>query len=129
MSASLPLLANLLLLDHIHDLIRHPQALDIVPTHVTLRESEEFVAVGGRLHDFFEGDVHVGVAGDEVAVEGFAGFEFDEHGVALGCGEEAEGELGCGQLEVEVEDNGWEGVEGVVVVGWRVMGWLVGLPL
>ena len=35
-----------------------------------------------------------------MAVEGFAIFELDEHGVALGGGEEAEGELGRGRVLV-----------------------------
>lgn len=51
------------------------------------------ITLGTRLYDFFQGDVHVGVAADEMAIESFAGFELDEHRVALGCGEEAEGEL------------------------------------
>lgn len=68
----------------------------VVPSHVAFWQAVEFVAVGRGLDDFFEGDVHVGVAVDEVAVEGFAGFELDEHGFALGGGEEAEGELWCG---------------------------------
>jgi hypothetical protein len=42
------------------------------------------------LHDFFEGEVHVGVALYEMAVECFAVLELDEHGVALGGGEKAE---------------------------------------
>lgn len=52
------------------------------------------ITLGTRLHDFFQSDIHVGVAADEMAVESFAGFELDEHGVALGCGEEAEGQHG-----------------------------------
>lgn len=46
----------------------------------------KLVPVGGGLHDFLEGDVHVGVACNQMAVEGFAGFELDEHGFALGGG-------------------------------------------
>jgi hypothetical protein len=65
----------------------------VVSAHVALRQPEEFVAVGACLHDFFEGEVHVCVALDQVAVEGFAVLELDEHGVALGGCEEAEGEL------------------------------------
>jgi hypothetical protein len=42
------------------------------------------------LHDFFEGEVHVGVALDQVAVESLAVLELDEHGVALGGGEKTE---------------------------------------
>ena len=41
------------------------------------------------MHDFFEGEVHVGVALYEMAVECFAVLELDEHGVALGGGEKA----------------------------------------
>ena len=65
----------------------------VVSAHVAFRQAEEFVAVGTCLHDFFEGEVHVCVALDQVAVEGFAVLELDEHGVALGGCEEAEGEL------------------------------------
>lgn len=55
-----------------------------------------------------------------MAVEGFAGFELDEHGVALGCCEEAEGELVSEVLVVDVKrvwccDSGRR--------------WVVGLPL
>ena len=63
----------------------------VVSEHVAFWQSEELVAFGTRLHDFFEGEVHVGVALDEVAVEGFAVLELDEHGVALGGCEETEG--------------------------------------
>jgi hypothetical protein len=42
------------------------------------------------LHDFFEGEIHVGVALYEVAVESLAVLELNEHGVALGGGEKAE---------------------------------------
>ena len=62
----------------------------VVSAHVAFWQSEELVAFGTRLHDFFEGEVHVGVALDEVAVEGFAVLELDEHRVALGGCEEAE---------------------------------------
>jgi len=41
------------------------------------------------LHDFFEREVHVRVAVYQVAVECFAVFELDEHGVPLGGVEEA----------------------------------------
>jgi hypothetical protein len=63
----------------------------VVSAHVAFRQAEEFVAVGTCLHDFFEGEVHVCVALDQVAVEGFAVLELDQHGVALGGCEEAEG--------------------------------------
>ena len=63
----------------------------VVSAHVAFGQSEEFVAVGTCLHDFFEGEVNVCVALDQMAVEGFAVLELDEHGVALGGGEEAEG--------------------------------------
>jgi hypothetical protein len=62
----------------------------VVSAHVALWQPEELVAVGTCLHDFFEGEVHVCVALDEVAVEGFAVLELDQHGVALGGSEEAE---------------------------------------
>lgn len=65
----------------------------VIPPHVTFGQPVEFVAIGRGLDDFFEGDVHVGVAVDEVAVECLASFELDEHGFALSGGEEAEGEL------------------------------------
>ena len=62
----------------------------VVSAHVAFWQSEELVAVGACLHDFFEGEVHVGVALYEMAVECFAVLELDEHGVALGGGEKAE---------------------------------------
>jgi hypothetical protein len=63
---------------------------NIVTAHVAFWQSEELVAFGACLHDFFEGEVHVGVALDQVAVESLAVFELDEHGVALGGGEKTE---------------------------------------
>ena len=77
----------------------------IVPSNITFRQPEELVALGARLHDFFQRQVHVGVAGDQVAVERFAVFELHQHWVALGGVEEAEGELGTciGLVCVEVE--------------------------
>ena len=36
-----------------------------------------------------------------MAIEGFAVFEFDEHGVALGGGEEAEGKLWGAEMSAE----------------------------
>jgi hypothetical protein len=66
---------------------------NVVTAHVAFWQSEELVAFGTCLHDFFEGEVHVGVALDQVAVESLAVLELDEHGVALGGGEEAEREL------------------------------------
>lgn len=65
----------------------------IIPSDITLGQAKEMITLGTRLYDFFQGDVHVGVAADEMAIESFAGFELDEHRVALGCGEEAEGKL------------------------------------
>jgi hypothetical protein len=62
----------------------------VVSAHIAFWQPEELVAFGTCLNDFFEGEVHVGVALDEVTVEGFAVFQLDEHGVALGGGEEAE---------------------------------------
>lgn len=62
----------------------------VVSAHVAFWQSEELVAFGACLHDFFEGEVHVGVALDEVTVESFAVLELDEHGVALRGGEKAE---------------------------------------
>lgn len=81
---------GLLLFDDVDDLIGNAEIFDVVSAHVAFWQSEELVAFGTRLHDFFEGEVHVGVALDEVAVEGFAVLELDEHGVALRGGEKAE---------------------------------------
>jgi hypothetical protein len=66
----------------------------VVSSHVAFRQPKELVAFGTRLHDFFEGEVHVSVALNQMAVESFAILELDEHGVALGGGEEAQRELG-----------------------------------
>lgn len=62
----------------------------VVSAHVAFWQPEELVAFGTSLHDFFEGEIHVGVALDEVTIEGFAVLELDEHGVALRGGEKAE---------------------------------------
>ena len=65
----------------------------VIPPNINLRQTEKLVTVRTRLHDFFERQVHPCVAVDEVAVEGFAVLKLDEHGVALGGGEETQGEL------------------------------------
>jgi hypothetical protein len=78
---------------NMYDDVSNRKKTYIVSAHVALRQPEELVAVGTCLHDFFEGEVHVCVALDQVAVESFSVLELDEHGVALGGCEEAEGEL------------------------------------
>ena len=60
----------------------------VVTSHIDLRQSHELVAVRTRLYHFLQREVHPCVAVDEVAVERFAVFELDEHGVALGRVEE-----------------------------------------
>lgn len=90
MSTSLRLRARLLLFHNIHNLVGDAEVFDVVAAHIAFRKTEELVAFGAGLHDFFEGQVHVGVALHQVAVEGFAIFQLDEHGVPLGGGEEAE---------------------------------------
>lgn len=109
--SALRLLIRLLVLNHVDDFVGDAEVFDlathdtyqhstpphirpygrwvithVIPPHVAFRQSVELVAVWGGLHDFLQGDVHVRVAGDEVAVEGFAGFELDEHRFALGGG-------------------------------------------
>ena len=61
--------------------------------NIYLRQPPKLITIRARLHDFLERQVHPRVAVHEEAVEGFAAFELDEHGVADGGGEEAEGEL------------------------------------
>ena len=65
----------------------------IIPPHIYLLQAEEAVAFGTGLHDLFQDQVHPCVAADEMAIECFAVLELDKHGMALGCGEKAEGEL------------------------------------
>ena len=65
---------------------REKKAAYVVTPYIDFRQAEELVAVGARLHDFFQGEIHPGVAGDEVAVERLAVFELDEHRVPLGRG-------------------------------------------
>lgn len=103
-ATSLRLLLLLLILHYVDDFVRDAQVFDlspsqrsglrlnnravdvayVVPAHVAFRQAEEFVAVGTGLHHFFEGEVHVGVAVDQVAVEGLAVLELDQHWVPLG---------------------------------------------
>jgi hypothetical protein len=91
------LLLCLLLLDLIHNIIRYAKIFDlstvsisesisqvqnrpqthVISPNITLGHPEEFIPVRGCLYDFFEREVHVGVAGDQVAIEGFAVFELD----------------------------------------------------
>lgn len=87
----------------------------IIPSDITLGQAKEMITLGTRLYDFFQGDVHVGVAADEMAIESFAGFELDEHRVALGCGEEAEGELA---MREKVSGGGVMGGGGGAYHGW-----------
>lgn len=65
----------------------------VVSTHVALWQPKEFVAFGARLHNFFEGEVHVRVAVHKMAVECFAVFKLDEHRVALRRVQKAQREL------------------------------------
>ena len=104
----------LLVFHKVYDLIRNAQVLDlrhgisaqstrrprtrdvgryIVPSHVNLWQSEEFVAVRTGLDDFFQSEVHPGVTVDEMAIECFAVLELDEHRMALGSIQEAERKL------------------------------------
>ena len=61
----------------------------IIAPHIDLRQPEESISFRTRLHDFLESEVHPCVATDEMAVEGLAVLELDEHGMALGGGEES----------------------------------------
>lgn len=45
------------------------------------------------MDDFFQGEVHVRIAADEVSVQSLAVLELDEHRMALGGSEKAEREL------------------------------------
>jgi hypothetical protein len=65
----------------------------VVAAHVDFRQAVEAVAVRVGLDDLAQDEVHPVVAADEMAVEGLAVLELDEHWLALGGGEEAEREL------------------------------------
>lgn len=66
----------------------------VVAPNVNLREPPKLITFGAGLHDFLEGQVHPGVAIDQVAVESFTVFQFDQHWMALGRGEKAKGQHG-----------------------------------
>jgi len=69
------------------------RTLYIVSAYVSLRQTVEAVSIRGRLHNLAEGKVHICITADEMAIEGFAVLELDEHGAALRGIEEREWEL------------------------------------
>lgn len=65
----------------------------VVTANVDFGESKEPIAFRAGLYHFAQNQVHPVVAGHQVAVQGLAVLELDQHRVAL-CGrEEAEGQL------------------------------------
>lgn len=63
------------------------------------------------LNDLLQRQVHPGVAHDQVAVEGLAVLELDEHGVALGRVEQAERQLTACDVSIVAHMIGISGVE------------------
>lgn len=61
----------------------------VVPANVDFGQPPEAFAVGARLHNLLQREVHPVVAVDEVAVERLSVLQFDEHGVALSGVKEA----------------------------------------
>ncbi len=57
------------------------------------RAMEERDSYRTCLDNLFQRQVHPRIAVDKVAVEGLSVLELDQHGVALGCIEQAEGQL------------------------------------
>jgi len=78
------LILVLLFPSQVDDFLGNPQIFDIVSPHISFGQSEKPVTLGAGLDDLFEGQVHPRVAVDQVAVQGLAVLELDQHGVALG---------------------------------------------
>jgi hypothetical protein len=100
----------LLLFQSIDYFIWHAQVLDLspaminvqqlfiiqMPTYVVafdidLWQLVKLVTIGRSLHNFTQNQVHPGVARNQVAVERFSVFEFDQHRVSNGSSEKAQG--------------------------------------
>lgn len=49
----------------------------VIPPNINLWQAEKFVSLGTRLNNFFQRQIHPGVACNQMAVECFAVFELD----------------------------------------------------
>lgn len=56
----------------------------VISPNINLRQAEKFVTLGTCLDNFFQRQIHPGIACDQVAVKCFAVFELDQHRVPLG---------------------------------------------
>lgn len=65
----------------------------IVSSDVDFGQSEELVTFGTRLDDFFQGEIHPGVAVHEMAIERFAILELHKHRMSLSSIQEPERKL------------------------------------
>ena len=65
-------------------LARGGEHTDVVSPHIDLGQSEEFIAIGTCLHHLFEGQIHPGVAVDQMTIQRFSILELDQHRMALG---------------------------------------------
>jgi hypothetical protein len=65
----------------------------IVSSDIDLRQPEKLIAVWTGLDDFLQGQVHPGIAVDQVSVQRLAILEFDQHRLALSSGQQPQWEL------------------------------------
>lgn len=65
----------------------------VIPSDIAFGQPPEFVSFRARLHDFFQSQIHVGIAIHKMSVQRLAIFELDEHRMALRRGEETEWKL------------------------------------
>jgi hypothetical protein len=74
----------------------------VVASYIGLCYPSKLVAATGSLDDFLQDEIHPRIAADKNAIVVFAILELDEHWLANGCIEDAEGELRGVQLMPEL---------------------------
>lgn len=79
-----------MLFHNLYNLVGYTQVLNVIPSDIAFGQPPEFVSFRARLHDFFQSQIHVGIAIHKMSVQRLAIFELDEHRMALRRGEETE---------------------------------------
>lgn len=65
----------------------------IVSSDIDFGQSEKLIAVWTGLDDLLQGQVHPGIAVDQVSIQRLAILEFDQHRLALSRGQQPQREL------------------------------------
>lgn len=75
----------------VDDFVGDAEIFDVVAFDIDFWETHKLIAFRARLDDLLEGEVHPGIAHDQVSIQSLSVLEFDQHGVALGGVEQSEG--------------------------------------